>query len=260
VIWTVRLAEQTGASWVDKINQLPDHDEISSLLPSKLRGKTIAPFDWSSDWLTNSVSRIGRLSDDDGFNLLPDSYPLASATKFGSNFQHQLLRFLTQSFSQWSWNSNKLMLIFAPLSFFAGYIIYGSAILLINLGFNYQMNVLANGYLKEPTKTSIQSSIHHFLEQHREQKRLVGELNQADFQMMSADLKRLTQTYGEGGIKGIQYRGSSIEFEFKHNFLNSRKITPTKVVSDAATLDMFVIALGEDRFKLLPYAGLGYGL
>jgi DNA gyrase/topoisomerase IV subunit B len=40
----------------------------------------------------------------------------------------------------------------------------------------------------------------------------------------------------------------------------TKKITSEKVVSDAATLDMLVISLGEDRFKLLPYSGLGHGL
>jgi hypothetical protein len=139
----------------------------------------------------------------------------------------------------------------------------------MNLGFNYQMNTLVSGYLKESSKTSVQSSdwdfqqiskINHFLDQHHEQKRRAGELSHADFLMMSADLKQLIKIYGDGSIKKIDYKDRFIEFEFTNNFLDSIKITPEKFVSDAAASDLLVISLGKDRFRLVPYAGLGYGL
>jgi hypothetical protein len=275
LIWTVRLTEQTGASWVDQlsdanqVNHLSDHDGLLAMLPTKLIDKAIAPFDWSSDWAINSVLHLAHLSDDDGINLLPDSYQVINPTKSASQIQDQVLKYLSHWFTQWSWSSNKSMLVFAPMSFIAGYIVYGAVILLMNLGFNYQMNTLVSGYLKESSKTSVQSSdwdfqqiskINHFLDQHLEQRRRAGELSHADFLMMSTDLKQLIKIYGDGSIKKIDYKGRFIEFEFTNNFLDSRKITPEKVVSDAAASDMLVISLGKDRFRLVPYAGLGYGL
>lgn len=275
VIWTVRLGEQTGASWIDQINNanqmkhLIDHDGLLAMLPGQLREKSMAPFDWSSDWVINSILHLARLPDHDGINLLLDSYHPANPEKSVAQIQAQILKFFTQWLTQWSWSSNQSMLIFAPLSFIAGYIIYGLAIVLMNLGFNYQMNTLVSGYLKESSKSSVLSSdwnfqqisqINHFLDQHHEQRRRAGELSQADFLMMSADLKQLIKIYGDGCIKKIDYKGRFIEFEFTNNFLDSRKITPEKIVSDAATSDIFIISLGRDRFKLVPYAGLGYGL
>ena len=274
VIWTVRLAEQTGASWIDQINDakqmnpLTDHDGLLAMLPTQLKEKAIAPFDWSSDWAINSVLHLAHLSDD-GINLLPDSYQVTNPTKSASQIQDQVLKYFSQWFTQWSWSSNKSMLVFAPMSFIAGYIAYGAVILLMNLGFNYQMNTLVSGYLNESSKTSVESSdwdfqqiskINHFLDQHLEQRRQAGELSHADFLMMSADLKQLIKIYGDESIKKIDYKGRFIEFEFTNNFLDSRKITPEKVVSDAAASDMLVISLGKDRFRLVPYAGLGYGL
>jgi hypothetical protein len=275
VIWTVRLGEQTGASWIDQINDvnqinhLADHDRLVTMLPSQLRGKPIASFDWSSDWAMNSALHLAQLPDHDGTNLLPDSYQVPNLAKSDTQIQDQVFKFFVQWFTQWSWSSNKSMFILAPLSFFAGYVIYGAAIFLMNLGFNYQMNTLVSGYLKESSRASVASSgwdfqqisdINQFLSQYHLEKKRAGEVSQADFQMMSSDLKQLIKMYGDGGIKRMTYKGSSIEFEFMDDYLNTRKITSEKVVSDAATLDMLVISLGEDRFKLLPYAGLGHGL
>jgi len=275
VIWTVRLGEQTGASWIDQINDanqmnlLTDHDQLLAMLPGQLRDKSIAPFDWSSDWAINTALQLAHLPDHDGINLLPDSYQAANPAKSVNQIQVQVSKLLTQWFTQWSWSSNKSMLIFAPLSFIAGYMVYAVAIVLMNLGFNYQMNALVGGYLHESSRASIQSGdwdfqqiskINHFLGQYHEQKRLAGELSQADFQIMSANLRKLSKIYGDGGIKKIVYKRSSIEFEFTNEFLESKKISSEKVVSDAATLDMLVISLGEGRFKLLSYAGLGHGL
>jgi Type II secretion system (T2SS), protein L len=275
VIWTVRLGEQTGASWIDQINDfnqmnpLTDHDGLLAMLPTQLKGKAIAPFDWSSDWAINSVLHLAHLSDDDGINLLPDSYQAANPRKSVTQIKDQVFNYLSHWFTQWSWSRNKSMLVFAPLSFFAGYIVYGVAILLMNLGFNYQMNTLVGGYLNESSRTALQSNawdfqqiskINHLLGQYHEQKRRAGELSQADFLMMSADLKKLIKIYGDGSINKIDYKSRFIEFEFTNNFLDSRKISPEKVVFDAAASDMFVISLGRDRFRLVPYAGLGYGL
>lgn len=275
VIWTVRLGEQVGASWIDQINEVSQinhlniHDQILGLLPSQLTGKSIAPFDWSSDWALHSLRELASLPDDEGVNLLLDAYPAANPKQSSAFIKDTVLKFFGECFTQWSWGSNKFLLIFAPLSFIVGYLFYGAVIFLINFGYNYQMNSLANEYIKESSLTSIQSNvwdfqqisnINHFLGQHHEQKRRIGELNQADFLLMSADLKRLIKIYGDGGIKRIHYKGSSIEFELRADFLNSRKITSEKVVSDAAALEMLVISLGRNRFQLLPYAGLGHGL
>lgn len=279
ITWLVRLGEQTGASWIDQIDVDSAEDdlnmlELSAYLPNHLQDEVIAPFDLNSEWLRNSAYQFIKDSSHDGINLLPESFKPMALKKSRISIDHSNNDDENQ-YGQGSWATTKKLAIYFLLSVFISYILFALAITVINWVWRAQMNAMVMSHTQEsslaktsitktssgsqPEKNGTQShlDIDQFLKAIYFQKRINGLASGDDFPTMAADLHRLMSSYDNKNIKSIKYDGSSIEFIVDAQFLESNKLSTFDFISKAVSMDMAIISQGENRFKLLPYAGLG---
>ena len=94
-----------------------------------------------------------------------------------------------------------------------------------------------------------------FIKQVTLDQRRQGHVADADFAPMAAKLEQLKALFGSEILQQIEYDGYGINFEFKSGVVKN----PAQVIKAARTLGYIVKPLGEQRYRLEPYAGLGAG-
>jgi hypothetical protein len=76
----------------------------------------------------------------------------------------------------------------------------------------------------------------------------------ADFIAMTGKLQQLKTALGKGSIDKMEYDGYRIDFEFK---AGGEVLSAADVIRKAQSLGLMVTDLGNNRYRLQPYAGLG---
>jgi hypothetical protein len=87
-----------------------------------------------------------------------------------------------------------------------------------------------------------------------QEERRKGLSTDADFVPMAAKLQQLKVALGKETLQKITYDGFHIDFEFKPS---ASPMSASEIIGKAQLLGMMVSELGNDRFRLKPYAGLG---
>ena len=93
-----------------------------------------------------------------------------------------------------------------------------------------------------------------FVRQATQEARNKGLPTDADFVAMTGKLQQLKTALGKESINSMEYNGYYIDFEFK---LGGEPLSTKEVIQKAQSLGLTVIELGQNRYRLQPYAGLG---
>lgn len=93
-----------------------------------------------------------------------------------------------------------------------------------------------------------------FTKQLTNEARLKGLPTDADFIAMTGKLQQLKTALGKGSIDKMEYDGYRIDFEFK---AGGEILSAADVIGKAQSLGLMVTDLGNNRYRLQPYAGLG---
>jgi len=93
-----------------------------------------------------------------------------------------------------------------------------------------------------------------FVKQATQVARNKGVATDADFIAMTGKLQQLKTALGKESISSMEYNGYSIDFEFKPG---GELLSTKQVISKAESLGLMVTDLGNNRYRLQSYSGLG---
>jgi hypothetical protein len=259
-IYTWHKTAQIGISWVE----YSDTEQLPGAL------QNIEPSKWSWDWMVGNVFSFSRRTDiaAAGINLflaVPKSSKSAKKVSFAwfTNSRSSLIGSLG---SNASWKDQGLWImpirwaIYAVSSTFLGLGIYASWLAIDNWRWKRNMDLSAVQFLAPETATLItQSKGNHsitevFVKQATQDARNKALATDADFVAMAGKLQQLKNALGMESISNMEYDGYYIDFEFKPT---SNALDPRDVMKKAESLGLMVANLGKNRYRLLPYSGLG---
>jgi len=93
-----------------------------------------------------------------------------------------------------------------------------------------------------------------FVKQATQEARNKDLASDADFIAMTGKLEQLKTALGKESINSMEYNGYCIDFEFKPG---GEPLSARQVVGKAESLGLMVTDLGNNRYRLQPYSGLG---
>jgi hypothetical protein len=99
-----------------------------------------------------------------------------------------------------------------------------------------------------------ESTTQAFTKQSTSEARMKGLPTDADFIAMTGKLQQLKTALDKGSIQKMEYYGNHIDFEFKPG---GEQTAPSLVIQKAQSLGLMVTDLGNNRYRLQPYSGLG---
>ena len=259
-IYTWHKTAQIGISWVE----YSDAEQLPSTL------QHIEPSTWSWDWMVNNVFDFSRRTDiaAAGINLflaVPKSAKSAKKISFAwfTNPSPSLIGSLGAKASwkdQGLWIMPTRWAIYAMSSTFLGLGIYASWLAIDNWRWKRNMDLSAVHFLAPETADLItQSKGNHsitevFIKQATQEARNKALSTDADFVAMAGKLQQLKTALGKGSINKMEYNGYCIDFEFKPG---GDALSTEEVIQKAQSLGLMVNDLGNNRYRLQPYAGLG---
>ena len=260
IIYTWHKSTQLGISWVE-------HSDTKQL-PSALQ--KIKPAEWSWDWMVNNAFNFSRRTDVGvaGINLL-----LAMPTPKKSNkkisfdwLKNPVPALIDSSGTNTSWmDRNTWALparwaIYAMSSIILGLGIYTSWLAIDNWRWKRNMDLSIAQFLSPETialltqSKSNNSITEVFVKQTTQEARNKGFSTDADFISMTGKLQQLKTALGMESISNMEYNGYCIDFEFKPE---GEPLSARQVVGKAESLGLMVTDLGNNRYRLQPYSGLG---
>jgi hypothetical protein len=145
-------------------------------------------------------------------------------------------------------------------SIFLGLGIYTSWIAVDNWRWKRNMDLSAAQFLAPETVTLVTQSKGNnsiteiFVKQATQEARNKGLATDADFVAMTGKLQQLKTALGKESISSMEYNGYCIDFEFKSG---GEPLSTREVIQKAQSLGLMVTDLGNNRYRLQPYAGLG---
>jgi hypothetical protein len=259
-IYTWHKTAQIGISWVEYSD--------TEQLPSTLQNIELSK--WSWDWMVGNVFSFSRRTDiaAAGINLflaVPKSSKSAKKVSFAwfTNSRSSLIGSLGANASwkdQGLWIMPIRWAIYAVSSTFLGLGIYASWLAIDNWRWKRNMDLSAVQFLAPETATLItQSKSNHsitevYVKQATQDARNKALATDADFVAMAGKLQQLKTALGMESISNMEYDGYYIDFEFKPT---SNALDPRDVMKKAESLGLMVANLGKNRYRLLPYSGLG---
>ena len=291
VLFTRRTAEQLGVAWVERLS---NSDGVESIvLPSTLQNVILKAFTW--DWLvpaaqeylqTNASSKSANFA----LNLLPKTFRQKAGKGF-SNFSNLLKRKgreqgrAMHSGTSWLdaavWRQPIQWSKYLLASIAVGYVLHLTWLVWDNWRWGNQIEVLAAQSLTPSSIAKLNQSkelglaadtgasnkstnrvISAFITQVTTDQRRQGLVSDADFAPMAAKLQQLklalTATFGPEPLQKIDYDGYGIDFEFKAGALKLvNHQSGDEVMQKARALGLMVKPLGQNRYRLEPYSGLG---
>jgi hypothetical protein len=259
-IYTWHKTAQIGISWVE----YSDAEQLPSAL------QNIEPSTWSWDWMVNNVFGFSRRTDiaAAGINLFLAVPKSAKSTKQISFawFTNPSPSLIGSLGAKASWKDQGLWImptrwaIYAMSSTFLGLGIYASWLAIDNWRWKRNMDLSAVHFLAPETAGLItQSKGNHsitevFVKQATQEARNKALSTDADFVAMAGKLQQLKTALGKGSINKMEYNGYCIDFEFKPG---GDALSTEEVIQKAQSLGLMVNDLGNNRYRLQPYAGLG---
>ncbi len=260
IIYTWHQAEQIGVAWAE------DSEAIS--LPSQLVG--IQPIEWSWDWMASRAFAFSRNKEiaNASLNILfADNLTRKSSPKSTLRwFSHSENDSQNLASNSVSWLDHGLWVKpirwaqYSIASMILGVGIYTSWLAIDNWRWSRNMEISAAQFLAPETigliaqNKNTESITQAFTKQSTSDARIKGLPTDADFIAMTGKLQQLKLALGKGSIQKVEYDGYRINFEFKQG---GEQIAPSLVIQKAQSLGLMVIDLGNNRFRLEPYAGLG---
>ena len=260
IIYSWHKSTQLGISWVE-------HSDTKQL-PSALQ--RIKPTEWSWEWMVSNAFNFSRRTDAGvaGINLLlAMPTPKRSIQKISFEwFKNPAPSLIGHSGTNTSWmDQNTWALparwaIYAMSSILLGLGIYTSWLAIDNWRWKHNIDLSAAQFLAPETIALLSQSKGNtsvsevFVKQATQEARNKGLSTDADFIAMTGKLQQLKTALGKESINSMEYNGYSIDFEFKPGGdpLNTRQ-----VISKAESLGLMVTDLGNNRYRLQPYSGLG---
>lgn len=264
MVLTVHSGILVGASWVEHFDGAHLNEaELKGFLPTQLQDIDLAPFTWSG--LLESAQYF---IDDEVYhniNLLPKSFRLAaqssSKVQDGGAFRH--VGFWED---QRVWKRSVRWLMYCTYTLLLGFVIHLSWIAASDWRWTKKMQDIATTHLTEASISEPfgaqdrQLALRVITHQLTQEKRYLGLVGDADFFMLSKKLQQLNTLYGGSLIRSIHYQGYEMEFEVDPRSASAESFSAVKLVRQARTLDLGLVMLGGNRFRLFPYSGLGEDL
>lgn len=260
IIYTWHKSTQLGISWVE-------HSDTKEL-PSALQ--KIQPSEWSWDWMISNAFNFSRRTDVGvaGINLLlAMPTPKRSIKKISFEwFKNPVPSLMGSSGRNTSWTDRNTWalparwVIYAMGSIFLGQGIYTSWLAIDSWRWKRNMDLSAAQFLAPDTAALLTQSKGNtsvsevFIKQATQEARNKGLPTDADFIAMTGKLQQLKTALGKESISSMEYNGYSIDFEFKPG---GELLSARQVILKAELLGLMVTDLGNNRFRLQPYAGLG---
>ena len=263
LVWTVRTGEQMGSAWVEQMTD-PDQSvaELQLHLPSKLREHALAQWDW--DWMVLSAYRFVQNARYSGLNLIPHSFRRqVNANKGAEGKRTSRMQVVGAWIDERVWRRSQKWLIFCVASGFIGFALHLAWLVVADWRWNQQMQSLAIPNLSPGSVAVLagdpknQNVIGVFAKQVTQAQRRQGLAGDADFAQMAGKLQQLKSVFGNDALQTVDYDGYALSFQFKPGALDSKKWGSTQLMARAHSLGMGIVSLGGDRYRLLPYAGLG---
>ena len=260
IIYTWHKSTQLGISWVE-------HSDTKQL-PSTLQ--KIKPAGWSWDWMVNNAFNFSRRTDVGvaGINLLlAMPTPKKSIKKISFEWLKNPVPTLigssgtnTSWMDQNTWALPARRAIYTMSSIILGLGIYTSWLAVDNWRWKRNMDLSAAQFLSPETIALLTQSKGNnsitevFAKQTTQEARNKGLSTDADFISMAGKLQQLKNALGMESIRNMEYNGYCIDFEFKPG---GEPLSTRQVVQKAESLGLMVTYLGNNRYRLQPYSGLG---
>ncbi|MBU3583246.1 hypothetical protein ICN41_04485 [Polynucleobacter sp. 15G-AUS-farblos] len=260
IIYTWHQADQIGVAWID--------DSEAIMLPSQL--EDIQPIEWSWDWMASrafAFSRNKEIASASLNLLLADNLARKSSKKSALPwFAHSENDSQNPISNTVSWLDHGLWVKpirwaqYAMGSMILGVGIYTSWLAIDNWRWGRNMEISAAQFLTPETINLIaqnkntESITQAFTKQSTNEARLKGLPTDADFTAMAGKLQQLKVALGKGSIEKMDYDGYRIDFEFKHG---GDVLSSADIIAKAQSLGLKLTDLGNNRYRLQPYAGLG---
>jgi len=256
IVYTWHKTEQLGIAWVEDAEEL--------VLPSHL--KDIKPIKWSWEWMASNAFSFSRRTD------------IAAASLNIFLAQHSTRKPSKQSILHWFFHSENVIgkdtswldrnlwsrpvrwAQYAMGSIILGAGVYTSWLAVDNWRWGRNIDASAAQFLAAETinllaqNKSAESIAQAFTKQLTNEARNKGLPTDADFTAMTGKLQQLKTALGKGSIEKMTYDGYHIDFEFK---LGGEVLSAADVIGKAQSLGLMVTDLGNNRYRLQPYAGLG---
>lgn len=260
IIYTWRKSEQLGLAWVEQ--------NPSEQLPSMV--ENCKPVEWSWNWLMISAVAFSRRTDIAAASLnLLLAAPNAKKTPLKLNARWQSaqakgINGLANVYQSWVdknlWVAPSRWAIYAISSIFIGFSLHAAWLSVDDWRWGRNLEMTAAQFLS-PTSIALlaqnktnDSVTGAFIKQLTQEERRKGQTTDADFVPMAAKVQQLKAALGKETLQKITYDGYRIDFEFKPSAI---PLSASEIIKKAELLGMMVIDLGNNRYRLEPYAGLG---
>lgn len=264
MVWTVHSGILLGASWIEQFDD-DHHNEASfkSYLPTQLQDINLTRYTW--DVLLKSAQYFMENKAYRSINLLPKSFRLVSKST-NKKLDGDAFRYAGFWEDLQVWRKPLRWLMYCICTLLIGFVIHLSWIAVSDWRWIKKMQDVALLHL---TKVSIaevsraqdqESALRVMTHQITQEKRYLGLLGDADFSTLSKKLQQLNTLYGGSLIRSIHYNGYDMEFEVDPRTVSAESFSAAKLVRQARALDLGVVMLGRNRFRLFPYSGLGEDL
>lgn len=225
-----------GAGWVEF------QDDLSESLAQEAPSVQLQTFDWS--WIAPRA--CSWLSDKTGINLV-----LQSSTP--PKKQRARTRVRWQPKVEWGlWRKPLNLAAMCGGAYLAGSILYLGMLGIAHWRWQKTVEETARHNLISPL-TANQPVLPAFIMQTTARVHALGKDTPGDFVPMAGKLQVLLSAYPGGLLDSVSYQADGLHFT-----LRNMKGTPdpAKLERHARSLDMAVISLGQNEYRLLPYAGL----
>ena len=260
IIYTWRKSEQVGLAWVEQ--------NPSEQLPSMVEKSK--PVEWSWNWLMISAVAFSRRTDIAAASLnLLLAAPNAKKTPLKLNARWQSaqtkgINGLANVYQSWVdknlWVAPSRWAVYAISSIFIGFSLHAAWLSVDDWRWGRNLEMTAAQFLS-PTSIALlaqnktnDSVTGAFIKQLTQEERRKGQTTDADFVPMAAKVQQLKAALGKETLQKITYDGYRIDFEFKPS---ASPLSASEIIKKAELLGMMVIDLGNNRYRLEPYAGLG---
>jgi len=256
IIYTWHKTEQLGIAWIE------DAEEV--VLPSGL--KDINPIEWSWEWMAPNAFSFSRRTDiaAANLNMLLAVHGVRKLSKkselhWFSHSENPISK-ATSWLDRNLWAKPIRWAQYAMGSVIIGAGIYTSWLAIDDWRWGRNIDTSAAQFLAPETTSllaqnkSTESITQAFTKQLTTEARNKGLPTDADFTAMTGKLQQLKATLGKGSIEKMTYDGYHIDFEFK---AGGEALTPSLVIQKAQYLGLKIDDLGNNRYRLQPYAGLG---
>lgn len=235
-VLSIREGHDWGAGWIEPAAR--QSDDAHNLINSANH----YPFDWS--WIAPRA--FAWLSQKTSVNLI-----LQAPEKPKKQLSLSTVRW--QPKVEWVFWRQPLKL--AAIS--ATVYLTGSLLYLATLAIsNWRWDKVTEGAARQNLNTTIVSShavLPNFIEQATSKIHASGGQTAGDFIPMASKLQSLLTAYPTGLLESVTYQPGGLEFRLKNTQGTPEAV---KLEQRAQSLDLAIVTLGRNEYKLLPYAGL----